>query len=210
MSKTLPQPKPARQKRSEETLARILKGTMAALKEKDLDEIGVDDIARAAGLTTGSIYSRFKGKEELLGFLLHSVQEKQLIELQSLLDERQWAGKGLEARIDWLVDQTRASALAYPGVVRALFGRQMKTEAACDPEVVRRSNESVDLICAWLITCADEITVPNREGAVRTTVCVLASSVHLAMLYPGAYPGVHDEAAVLHLRQMALAYLKSG
>jgi AcrR family transcriptional regulator len=203
-----PQPKPALQKRSEETLARILQGTMEALKERDIEEIGVGDIAKASGLTTGALYSRFKGKDELLTFLLHSIHDKQLAELGSRLDEDAWRGKGLEARIEWLAEQTRATGKAYPGVVRALIARQMKAGAAKDEEASVKASAVIDLLAAWLLGCGDEIRVDDREAAVRTIASSLPSSIHMAVLYPHAFPGLEEEAATRHLARAAIAYLK--
>jgi AcrR family transcriptional regulator len=202
-----PKPKPARQKRSEETLARILQGTMEALKDRDIETIGVDDIARASGLTTGALYSRFKGKDELLGFLLHSIQEKQLAELGRLLAREHWRGRPLAERIGWLVDQTRATGKAHPGVVRALIARQMKADAAGNAEAARKSAAVVDLLSEWLLACREEVRVEEPETAVRTMVCWLATSVHTAVLYPAIYPGVSEDEAVRHLKRAAIAYL---
>jgi AcrR family transcriptional regulator len=90
-----PGPKAPRQRRSEETLRRILDGAMGLLARHDLDEIGVDQIAAASGVSVGVIYTRFKSKDDLLAFLLRERQIRQVAELRERLAPQHWGGVGL-------------------------------------------------------------------------------------------------------------------
>ena len=78
-------PRPPRQKRSEATLARILGAARTLLATRDLDDITVEDIAREAGVSVGALYTRFKGKDELLTHLLDATQREQLARLEEVL-----------------------------------------------------------------------------------------------------------------------------
>ena len=48
------------------TANRLIAAASQVFAEKGYDGAGVAEIARRAGLTTGAIYSRFRGKAELL------------------------------------------------------------------------------------------------------------------------------------------------
>ncbi|MGI9642724.1 MAG: TetR/AcrR family transcriptional regulator [Acidimicrobiia bacterium] len=51
---------------SESTETRLLAAAAEVFAERGFDNAGVAEIARRAGLTTGAIYSRYRGKAELL------------------------------------------------------------------------------------------------------------------------------------------------
>jgi len=60
---------------------RLVKAAAKVFAEKGYDGAGVQQIARAAGLTTGAIYSRYEGKAELLKAAIASECRDELDEL---------------------------------------------------------------------------------------------------------------------------------
>jgi AcrR family transcriptional regulator len=63
------------------TRVRLLEAAAAVFAEKGYDGAGVQEIARRAGLTTGAIYGRFKGKAELLREVIAQCSSDELDEL---------------------------------------------------------------------------------------------------------------------------------
>jgi AcrR family transcriptional regulator len=63
------------------TRVRLLDAAAAVFAEKGYDGAGVQEIARRAGLTTGAIYGRFKGKAELLREVIAQCSSDELDEL---------------------------------------------------------------------------------------------------------------------------------
>lgn len=51
---------------SDDIRARLIEAATEVFAERGYDGAGVHEIARRAGLTTGAIYSRFRGKDDLL------------------------------------------------------------------------------------------------------------------------------------------------
>ncbi|WP_332654746.1 TetR/AcrR family transcriptional regulator [Brevundimonas sp.] len=203
-------PRPPQQKRSEATLARILGAARTLLATRDLDDITVEDIAREAGVSVGALYTRFKGKDELLTHLLDATQREQVGRLAEVLAAERWAGVDLAGRLDWLVETLQASARANPGLIRAVFGRLLSQSAELNAGPAALNARSVALIADWLLASADGVTAPEPETAAAVTTAWLSYSVHMAMLYPFAFPGQDGEAVTCELRRAALAALRPG
>jgi AcrR family transcriptional regulator len=201
-------PRPPRQKRSEATLARILDATRALLATRDIDEVTVDDIAREAGVSVGALYTRFKGKDELLTHLLDAIQRAQVEHLTDVLAAERWGGVDLAARLDWLVETLRASGRAQPGLIRAVYGRLLSQSAALSAGPAALNAQNVALISDWLLGAADGVTAPDPQTAARTTTAWLSYSVHMALLYNFAFPGQDGEQVVAELKRAALAALR--
>ena len=203
-------PRPPLQKRSEATLARILEAARALLATRDLDDITVEDIARQAGVSVGSLYTRFKGKDELLTHLLDATQRAQVQQLAEVLAAERWTGVGLAERLAWLVETLQASGRASPGLIRAVFGRLLSQSAELNAGPAALNARSVALISDWLLAAEDGVTAPDPERATATTTAWLSYSVHMAMLYDFAFPGQDGEAVVRELKRAALAALRPG
>lgn len=203
-------PRPPQQRRSEATLARILGAAKALLATRDLDDITVEDIAREAGVSVGSLYTRFKGKDELLTHLLDATQREQLGRLEEVLAAERWAGVNLAGRLDWLVETLQASARTHPGLIRAVFGRLLSQSAALNAGPAALNARSVALIADWLLAADDGVTAPDPKAAAATTTAWLSYSVHMAMLYDFAFPGQDGEAVARELQRAALAALRPG
>ncbi|MBT2188278.1 TetR/AcrR family transcriptional regulator [Sphingobium nicotianae] len=70
-STALPQaPKAPVQQRSETSRRRMVEGALQLLDERDIDQISVRDIVRAAGTSNGSFYHRFGTKEHFFNYLI--------------------------------------------------------------------------------------------------------------------------------------------
>ncbi|MDP1736973.1 MAG: helix-turn-helix domain-containing protein [Caulobacter sp.] len=201
-------PRPPRQKRSEETLGRILKGAQAVLAQQDLDEISVEDIARQAGVSVGAIYTRFKSKEDLLAHLLDDIQRRQVEQLTVILAPDRWRGVLLDARLDWLVDRLQASARAQPGLLRAVFTRLLSQSLQMNAGPAALNAATVALISDWLLAADDGVTAPDPAIAAATTAGWLSYSVQMAMLYTFAFPGREADAVTQELKRAALAALR--
>ena len=63
------------------TRERLIDAAAGVFAEKGYDRAGVQEISRRAGLTTGAIYGRFKGKAELLQAAIESRTTDELDEL---------------------------------------------------------------------------------------------------------------------------------
>src|SRR3954468_4384412 len=71
------------------TRDRLIDAAASVFAEKGYDRAGVQEISRRAGLTTGAIYGRFRGKAELLQA---AIQSHTTDELDDLFAQHRFAG----------------------------------------------------------------------------------------------------------------------
>lgn len=206
MSVTIEGPRAPLQKRSEATLARILDAARALLAVQDIDDITVEDIARQAGVSVGSLYTRFRSKDELLTHLLDVTQRTQAEQLSEVLAEHLWQGVDLPKRLAWLVEQLQSSARAQPGLIRAVFGRLLSRSAAQNAGPAVLNARCLSLISTWLAAASDP-SGPDPAVRIKTTVACLSYSIHLALLYDFAFPAQDKQETVAELHRAALAAL---
>jgi len=110
---------PPRQERSRRTLERLLVAVEELLDERLFEALSMADVAARAGVSVGTIYTRFRTKEELLPALFErhdaAVGERVGAFLEKLAGER-----GLRARIERLVDFAVSYHREHRGLLRAL------------------------------------------------------------------------------------------
>ncbi|MBA4012709.1 MAG: hypothetical protein C0481_12650 [Phenylobacterium sp.] len=198
---------PPRQKRSEETLARILAGAYAMLARKDLAEISMEEIAQAGGVSIGAIYRRFRSREDLLEVLMTDLQRRQLAALEIELAPDKWAGKRLAERLDWFVARQAEAVSKAPGLVRAVLASAMAPVQRDHDEVAGLNAQAAARLADWLLECGEEITAPDRQATARVVVAQLSVSLNLARLYPPTFAPMDPDAVIPILRHNALAAL---
>ena len=115
----------------EKTRAKLVEATLAVIAEKGFAAVNLQDIADQAGVTTGSIYSNFDGKADLL----HAAINAKALTLTPILIP----GAPLK-------DQLRAVAQAVIDILpqtqkEARFIRDFHLYALGDPELSAQRNE---------------------------------------------------------------------
>jgi len=71
---------------SEARKEQILEAALAVFSRLGLAQARMDDIVAEAGLSKGAIYWYFKGKDEIIAAILESVFNREIVELQGLLE----------------------------------------------------------------------------------------------------------------------------
>ena len=184
-----------------------MQATAKLLAKRDLPEISVAEIAKTAGVPVGTFYQRFENKDALIGYILEELQQTQLREMATVLSAERWAGVTLAKRIDWLADQLVAAARAKPGLVRAIFGRTLTPGLPGAALIAENNRRMVVLLSDWLLQRRSEILAADPEAACASVVGWLSYSVHLALLYPFAFPTLEPATAVEQIRRAAIAAL---
>ncbi|MES2340164.1 MAG: helix-turn-helix domain-containing protein [Pseudomonadota bacterium] len=199
---------PPQQRRSEQTLARILQGAMSLMATRGLAAISMEEVAAAAGVSVGTLYRRFKSREDLVAEMLRDLQLRQLAVLETELEADRWAGVGLEARLDWIVARQAEAAARAPGFIRIIFASLTTREGEADAETTRLNDRTTDLLARWLLACEDEIGAPDPEATARVAVAQLSISLNLARLYPASFSPLPPETVVPLLKRAALLALR--
>src|ERR1700752_3440853 len=111
--------RPPRQAPSQDTLDRILDAAETLIAEKGFADATVADIARRAGSSVGSFYTRFHDQDRLLYALYERYFEQATATADAALDPKRWEGAGiaeiLRAVTRFLVQVYRERA----GLIRA-------------------------------------------------------------------------------------------
>lgn len=106
------------QRRSRETLERILEAAEELLETREFDQLTIAELARHAGCAVGTVYGRLPNKESLL-LSLH----ERYLERGHALSTRVFAGRddaGLEERVELLCGLVIEFYAADRGVTRAI------------------------------------------------------------------------------------------
>jgi AcrR family transcriptional regulator len=172
--------RPPKQKRSHESLERVLEASTTLLAEKGFDAFTIQDVSQRADVSVGAIYARFGSKESLLRAVHRHAMESIQPEHASVAasDGRRAAG-------------ARGAIVTAVGTVARIFrGNEQLLRAfmhlgAVDDEIARRGSESsTDLARqfeASVLEHRDEIKHPDPETAVdvafRMAYCTFARQV---------------------------------
>lgn len=201
-----------RQERSQRSFDLVLDTSLELLAEKGYNGFALTEVSRRSGVSTGSIYTRVDGKDDLLRaaqdrFLEHMGQEH-----RTLTDPERWAGMGLAQLLPRLIVET-ADMLQRNGAVLGAFQQR----GALDPEVARAGKGSYhdlrDRFIALLLRRSEEI---HRDDPVRavgscfvTVYSVLARALALDVAAEAA-EGSQLDTLTEDLSAMMLAFLTTG
>jgi AcrR family transcriptional regulator len=201
--------RPPRQARSQQTLDRILDAAEALVAEKGFDDTPVAEIARRAGSSVGSFYSRFADKDALLGALHERYLAQATATADAALDPSLWQQSSIEeiasAVVRFLVEIHREQR----GVLRA-FAQRMRV----DPEFHARREQLAQHIAtglsALLLAHRAEIEHADPQRAVGFALMMVLGSLEHTILFgelrSGAFAWTDDDLST-ELARAFLAYL---
>ena len=113
---TAPKPK---QKRAAETLERILVAAEAMLADGLFEAMTMASLAERAGIAVGTIYTRFKTKDDLLPVLFERHNQAVVRQVEALAAELA-EGRSIEARMATVIRFAVAYHVEHLGLLRAL------------------------------------------------------------------------------------------
>jgi AcrR family transcriptional regulator len=184
VSPTLPR---ARQKRSRDTLRRILDAFEAALGEHLFDEITVGDLCTRAGCSVGSFYGRVESKDALLEQLRLRIFADAQSALARLCAPEFAASRSLSTLVTAQVQALVGFHLEHRGAIRALVVQARRAQPfseraqAFNAVVLRRVADS------WLLH-RDAIRHPEPELAVEQAALMAAGYLRESILFRELWP----------------------
>ena len=195
------------QARSAATYARILDAAEKLLRDRDLDALRIEDLIEEAGVSIGSFYARFDGKDAILGALLERYRD----ETEGFVRRRPSVGaRGLDAACRWFVAQRVRRFQRRRGMLRVLtLETRRRPELAAEARAVARQLN--DWCVAFFDACSDEIEHTDTRGAILQgvyfvhAICrdriLFGSSPH-ASTVPLSTRGLQKELAALLSRYL--------
>ena len=202
--RTSPRKNP-RQERSRATVDAIVDATATVLIRDGYDVLSTNRVAREAGVSVGSLYQYFPGKEALVA----AVMERHATRMQEGIAARMAAAPpaaGAEEVATSLIRAMLEAQLAEPRLHRALVEQVPRIGA------LRRLHELYGnyerLVEAWLTEHADRIEVRDARMAAFVLVSAVEGLVNRATLdRPDLIAGGELEE---HILRIVLAYVVPG
>jgi AcrR family transcriptional regulator len=198
-----------KQKRSQESLERVLDASIRLLAEEGFDAFTIQDVSQRADVSVGAIYARFGSKESLLRAVHRHAMES--------LEPAQDALAVVDGRpaADVIAEAVRAVAEIFrtnKGLLRAFMHL-----GAVDDEIARRGSQSSSALAqrfkAAVLLHRDEIEHPDPEKAVdvafRMAYCTFARQVMYGPTFESDRPIAWDEL-VNEVGAACAAYLLAG
>src|SRR5262245_20551970 len=172
--------RPPKQRRSQQSLERVIEASQRLLEEKGFEGFTIQDVSQRADVSVGAIYARFGNKESLLRAVHQAAMESITPEHEAVAAVD---GKPAKAAREVIVDAVWTVAGIFRGNEKLL--RAFMHLGAVDAEISRRGSESsIDLARQFATTVLahrKEITHREPELAVdvafRMAYCTFARQV---------------------------------
>ena len=197
-----------KQGRSRQSFERIIEATIELLKERAYDQVTLAEICERAGVSTGSLYGRVAGKDELLRVVqvrfLERLNEQFTEEAQRIESE----ARGLEQIVPRVVAGLGTLLKENASVLRSFMLR-----APADPLIEAAGQKSAAEDSAkftrLLELCSAEIRHPQPQRAIQSGMLLIYSTQarFLGLDSAGGQGQGSWEELLTDLGDMMLAYL---
>ncbi len=196
---------PPQQARSKRTLQAILDAALGLLAEEGVQGATVQGIVARAGVSVGSFYARFSGKDDLLRYLELRLWEDARARWDRALEARSWDGLALEALVEGIVG-TLLEAQRVDERQRRALGQRVQGEGAEDPAVAFHAH-LLEGVRSLLLDRTSELRHPDPSMAVLLGYRAVVGALREVDARGDAVP---DERLVAELARLWLAYLGAG
>ncbi len=182
---TADQPLPATQRRSQETVERLLAAAEDALREDGIDGATLRAIADRAGVSLGIVYRRFADKDSVLRAVYARFFERsRALNAANLLHARAWSGLPPAAIATRLFTSMIAGYHANRHLLRALV---LYARTHDDPEFRARAEavnaDALALIVGLFEPRFAEIDHPEPRKAVRFAILAASALLQDCILF---------------------------
>jgi AcrR family transcriptional regulator len=198
--------KGASQERSRATVDALVEATARILVREGFDKASTNRIAEVAGVSVGSLYQYFPGKEALVAAVIERHQQEIMLAVRGELAMA--ANQPLEQGVRTLVAAAVRAHRIDPGLHRVLaeqiprVGRLERVEAF--------SRENYGLFREYLESHRDEIRAVDLDLAAFVCVTSIEALTHNAVLHhPGMFPDEMTKALIDDATRLVVGYLKS-
>jgi AcrR family transcriptional regulator len=205
--------RPPRQKRSRETLERLLAAAEELLSHRTFEELSVQDVVRRAGSSVGAFYARFEGKDGLLPALYDRYDATMPVTREDLERLPGFAPTtDLAERARQIVRFSVRTFRRRRGLLRALALHARLHPEAIPASARERRHRLHAATRALLLELADQIEHPDPETAVDVGLYLVAATSRERVLFDDAphasAVAIADATLERELTRALLAYLR--
>lgn len=208
---TRPRFRPPRQERSQRTLERILDAAEAIALERGLGAVTVQEVIDRSGVSVGSFYARFEGRNALLHHLQNRFWSGAEEQWRAFLDPSRWEGVPVAVLVGELVRILVRGYALRAGPLRAYLLHALDNP---DGKPLRRSamlDEAVaDRMRGLLEPRAREMRHPDPARAIPLAIRQLLATLREEVLFADARPAtaaLSEDDLVIELSRSFLGYL---
>jgi len=162
-----------RQERSRRTCADILAAASDIIEVKGLSALNTNLVAERAGVSIGSLYQYFPGKNAILAALIREMRRDMLADILSAVDRGK--NQDLASAIGLLVDASLRHHLRHPALSEAL--ERAESEMPLDAETQALKSDKAALIVGVL----DRLGIENPRQAAMDVFAMCHGIVHTAL-----------------------------
>jgi AcrR family transcriptional regulator len=161
-----------KQGRSRQSFERIIEGTIELLRERSYDQITLAEICERSGVSTGSLYGRVAGKDELLRAVQVLFLERMAEQFNKESEHIARNARGLAQVVPAVVAGLGNILKDNASVLRSFMLRSATDaaiEAAGKKSFVENHGKFIDLLKA----CSKEIRHPQPDRAIDTSMLLI-------------------------------------
>jgi AcrR family transcriptional regulator len=200
---TVPPPK---QKRSQQTLEKIISACDVLLKKATFAETSMQTIATQAGVSVGNLYNRFANKESLIAHLIERMHARYFDSLLRNL-QTQPDGRNLAERLQYLATVIEEGLKENSHLLKAVAARNLAGKSPQTEVTDQQGHQIIDILATWLFQSGEEVTHPDGKEACRFAASAVIFGLQYRLIFdtPDRLFGVRQyEDRVV---EMALTYL---
>lgn len=169
---------PAKQQRSQRSLAVILDAAEAVLAREGWDAFTMNAVAAESGVSIGGIYRRFPNKEHLLRALKDKVLTRADVRQREIAQHR---APNLVSAVEYYVNRRVEALRGYAPILRRILNAQPQ-----DPVMEERGRQSVELahktFRSAITPHRDEVKHPDPDLAIDIAFYTLNGAVLRKMM----------------------------
>ncbi len=199
-------PPAPQQRRSAEKLTRILQATEELLTERVFESLTVAEIAARAKVSVGLLYTRFRGKEDLLPALLERHHREVGQRLSGLFDALAGAAAAAE-RLEVLVGFAVDYHLQHRGLLRALSLHAKSHPESLSAQMFQERTQQYEQVATLVVGDGTEIRHSDPNQAVQFFLRAVNSICREQLLFDDSTLTGTAEELRRELLQMGVAYL---
>jgi AcrR family transcriptional regulator len=197
--------KSAVQQRSQMTVDAMLEATARILLKSGYDNASTNKIAQEAGVSIGSLYQYFPGKEALVAAVIDQHMEEMMDVARVALAEVM--PLPIEAAVRKLVEVIVAAHRVNPTLHRVLVEQVPRTGRLRNVEALDR--EAYELVRAYLEIHRDEVAVKDLDLAAFICQKTVETLAHTAVVnHSDSISGKRRELFLDEVTRMIVGYLK--
>ena len=193
------------QRRSRETLGRIVAATRELLNENVFEELSVQRIVRRAGCSVGTFYQRFPTKDAMLPYLL----EIHYAEIEQRLTRVLAASEGspLARRVAEIVEFFAATAVADRALIRTLVLRNLQRPESIPGDIRQAARTMLEAMYRHLLECRGEIRHHDPPRAVEVGLLMVSAAIRERLVLGATQAATLNIEASVFARELTAAFL---